>query len=166
MADYYSWVVDYDNWMLNPSFFAWLDTIWGPHTIDRFVNTRNVQLQRFNSRFYSPGSEAVDAFTCTWVGENNWWCPPVHLVPRVVRHAQNTKAYGTLIIPQWLSSPFWPLLFPDGFAPAEFVERVIELPYCDTLFLPGQSGANLFKGLPNMPVLALRLVFDDPSSET
>ena len=103
---------------------------------------------------------------CTWVGENNWWCPHVHLVPRIVRHAQNTKANGTLIIPQWLSSPFWPLLFPNGFAPAEFVEGVIELPNCDTLFLPGQSGTNLFKGLPNTPVLALRLVFNDPSSET
>ena len=159
LADYYSRVVDCDDWMLNPTIFAWLDTIWGPHSIDRFANAKNAQLQRFNSRFWFPGSEAVDAFTCTWVGENNWWCPPVHLVPRVVRHAQNTKASGTLIIPQWLSSPFWPLLFPDGLTPADFVVGVIVLPNSDTLFLPGQSGANLFKGLPNTPVLALRLVF-------
>ena len=68
LADYYSRVVDYDDWMLNLSIFAWLDAIWGSHTIDRFANTRNAQLQRFNSRFCSPGSEAVDAFTCTWVG--------------------------------------------------------------------------------------------------
>ena len=163
LADYYSRMVDYDDWMLNPSIFAWLDTIWGPYTIDRFANAKNAQLQRFNSRFWCPGSEAVDTFTCSWVGDNNWWCPPVHLVPRVVRHAQNTKANGTLIIPQWCSSPFWPLLFPDGFSPAEFVKGVIELPNCDTLILPGQSGANLFKGLPNTPVLALRLVFDDAS---
>ena len=124
LADYYSQVVDYDDWMLNQLIFAWLDPIWGLHTIDRFANTRNARLQRFNSRFCSPGSEAVDAFMCTWVGKNDWWCPHVHLVPRVVRHAQNTKANGTLIIPQWLSSPFWPLLFPNGFAPAEFVEGV------------------------------------------
>ena len=34
-----------DDWMLNP----WLDTIWGPHTIDRFANAGNVQL---HSRFW------------------------------------------------------------------------------------------------------------------
>ena len=88
----------------------------------------------------------------------------MHLVPRVVRHAQNTKANGTLIIPQWLSSPFWPLLFPDGFTPADFVGGVIELPNSDTLILSGHFGANLFKGLPNTPVLALRLLFDDSSN--
>ena len=160
LADYYSRIVDYDDWMLNPTIFTWFDTIWGPHTIDRFANAMNAQTQRFNSRFWSPGIEAVDAFTCSWAGENNWWCPPIHLVPRVFRHAQYTKANGTLIIPQWFSSPFWPLLFPDGFMPAEFVEGVIELPISDTLILPGQSGANLFKGLPNTPMLALRLIFD------
>ena len=56
--------------------------------------------------------------------------------------------------------PFWPLLFPDDFVPAEFLEGVIELPISDTLIVPGQSGANLFKGFLNMPMLALRLVFD------
>ena len=88
----------------------------------------------------------------------------MHLVPRVIRHAQNTKANGTLIIPQWLSSPFWPLLFPNGLTSADFVEGVIELPNCNTLILSGQSGANLLKGLPNMPVMALRLTIVDCSS--
>ena len=114
LADYYSRINDYDNWMLNPAVFGWLDSSWGPHTIDRFANSGNAQVARFNSRFWTPGSEAVDAFTCDWGEDNNWWCPPVHLVPRVIRHAQNTNAKGTLVVPQWLSSLFWPLLFPDG----------------------------------------------------
>jgi len=161
IADYYSRIVDWDDWMLNPAVFSWLDTLWGPHTIDRFANALNAQLERFNSRFWSLGSEVVDAFTCTWADENNWWCPPVHLIPRVIIHAQNTKAKGTLVVPQWLSSPLWPLLFPDGFNPADFVVGVMELPNSKTLFLPGKSGANLFKGLPNTPVLTLRLEFID-----
>ena len=33
LADYYSRIVDCDDWMLNPSIFSWLDTIWGPHTM-------------------------------------------------------------------------------------------------------------------------------------
>ena len=60
--------------------------------------------------FWDPGSEAVDAFACNWAGENNWSCPPMFLVPRLLRHAQSTKAQGTLIVPHWVSSPFWPVL--------------------------------------------------------
>lgn len=159
LADYYSRLVDYDDWMLNPDIFNWLDNLWGPHTVDRFANAVNAQLPRFNSRFWVPVSDAIDTFTCNWADDNNWWCPPIYLIPRVIRHAQGSKAKGTLIIPQWPSSPFWPLLFPDGITPANFVVGRIVLPSSETLFLPGFSGANLFKGVPNTPVLALRLEF-------
>ena len=104
LADYYSRIVDLDDYRLNPAVFGWLDSLWGPHSIDRFANACNSQMERFNSRFWTPGSEAVDAFTYNWGGENNWWFPLVYLVPRVIRHAQNTKAVGTLIVPQWCSS--------------------------------------------------------------
>ena len=36
--------------------------LWGPHTIDRYVNVTITHLPRFNSRFRVPGNEAVDAF--------------------------------------------------------------------------------------------------------
>ena len=78
-------------------------------------------------------------------------------VPRVLRHAQNTRTQGTLIVPQWFSAPFWPLLFPNGVEPAQFVKQFIELPRCETTFLPGRSGCNLFEGVPNTIVLALRI---------
>lgn len=106
-----------------------------------------------------PGLEAVGTFTCDWSTENNWWCPPIYLVPRVLKHAKVTKAKGTLIIPQWISAPYWPLLFPNGWDPANFVSDLLELPTSEELFLPGQLGSNLFEGLPNTPVLALRLEF-------
>jgi len=157
LADYYSRLVDSDDYMLNPNIFDWLNSFWGPYTIDRFASAHNSQLVRFNSRFWTPGSEAVDTFTCDWSGENNWWFPPVYLVPRVIRHAQITKAFGTLIVPQWLSAPFWLLLFPNGSEHAEFVTDWVELPSWEELTLPGLSGANLFKGPPNTPLLAVRL---------
>ena len=59
-------------------FFAHLDSIWGPHTVDRFANASNAHLPRFNSRFRVPGSE--DAFSVKWTGENNWLVPPVHCI--------------------------------------------------------------------------------------
>ena len=86
LANYYSRIVDHDDYMLNPSVFAWLDELWGPHSVDRFASPNNAQLDRFNTR--APGSEAVDAFTCNWGTDINWLFPPVYLVPRVIRHAQ------------------------------------------------------------------------------
>ena len=71
LADYCSRLGDHDDWMLNPAVFSWLDAIWGSHTINRFANAANAQLDQFNSRFWSPGSEAVDAFTCDWADANN-----------------------------------------------------------------------------------------------
>ena len=96
---------------MHPKLFRVLDSKWGPHTIDQFASYFNTQLPRFNSRFWNPGFEGVDAFTCNWHGENNWWCPPVYLVPKVLWHAQKTNAIGTLLVPKWPSAPFWPILF-------------------------------------------------------
>ena len=105
-ADMLSRVVDHDDWCLNPAVFRWLDSLWGPHTVDRFADHNNCQVTRFNSRCWCPGSEAVDAFTVNWSTENNWWCPPVALVPRVISHARVCGASGTLIVPEWPASPF------------------------------------------------------------
>ena len=82
-ADYLSRIIDYDDWRLNSNVFKILDSMFGPHTIDRFADSNNTQLARFNSRYWSPGSEAVDAFTINWAGENNWLCPPIALIPRI-----------------------------------------------------------------------------------
>ena len=54
----------YDDWSLNSKYFRFLDLKWGPHDVDRFACYYNAQLPRFNSRFWNPGTEATDAFTC------------------------------------------------------------------------------------------------------
>ena len=105
-ADYLSRIVDHDDWQLNPVVFADLDVAWGPHSVDRFVSFHNCQVQRFNSRCWNPGTEAVDAFTVDWSGENNWCCPPIGLIPRVIRHAQACQAMCSIIVPLWPSAPF------------------------------------------------------------
>ena len=78
--------------MLNPEVFQELDTRWGPHTANRFVDGFNSQWERFNSCYWCPGTEAVYTFTCDWGGENSWWCPPLYLIPRLIRHAEGTRA--------------------------------------------------------------------------
>lgn len=154
-ADQLSRIVDLDDWFLNPVVFSQLDKQWGPHTIDRFASHANTQLERFNSRCWNPGSEAVDAFTVNWAGEMNWLCPPIGLIPRVIRHAQACQAKGTLIAPCWPSAAFWPILCPAMGEFASFVRSTQKLPLSDYLFLPSLSGAVLFNGkVPNTDVMA------------
>ncbi len=99
-------------------------------------------------------------FTVNWAGEMNWWCPPIALIHRVIRHAQVCAAKGTLIVPCWPSAPFWPLLWPGSQRFATFVSVVREFPLTESLFLPGLSGSVLFNGhIPNTKVFALRCDF-------
>jgi hypothetical protein len=37
-----------------------MNSLWGPHSIDRFATHGNSQLPRYNSRWRDPTSEAVD----------------------------------------------------------------------------------------------------------
>jgi len=60
LADYYSHIIDYDDYKLNPAVFQWLDALYGPHTVDRFANHVNTQMGRFNSRFWVPDTDAID----------------------------------------------------------------------------------------------------------
>ena len=52
-TDYWSRTTDAHNWMLPPRLFAYIDRLWGPHTVDRFASCVNAQLPRINSRYLS-----------------------------------------------------------------------------------------------------------------
>ncbi|VDI69108.1 Hypothetical predicted protein [Mytilus galloprovincialis] len=110
-ADFLSKMIDIDDWQTSPEFFEFMDNLWGPYTVDRFANFANSKLKRFNSKFWNPGSEAIDAFTQNWKNENNWIVPPIDLVSKSINHLVLCKAEGTLIVPKWPSSSFWTLLF-------------------------------------------------------
>ena len=92
-------------------FFNFMNELWGIYTIDRFANSTNAKLSRFNSLFWNVNTEAVDAFSPNWSGENNWLVPPIYAVIRIVKHVVACKAKGTLIIPKWTSAAYWPLIF-------------------------------------------------------
>ena len=56
--------------------------------MDRFARSYNAKVSRFKSKFYQPGTEAVDAFTQNWDGENNWILPPVVELLLVLEHVR------------------------------------------------------------------------------
>ena len=122
LADELSRGPDRDDWGLIYDHFKALNDLWGPYEIDRFASFKNAKCYRFNSKLPDYGSEAVDAFSQDWSAENNWFCPPVSLIAKVLQQCAAQQARGTLIVPYW-PSYFWPLI---QFTKGEFVNFVIE----------------------------------------
>ena len=81
-----------------------------PVQFNHFASYYNTQLPRFNSRYYNPGVEAVDTSTCG--SEMNWWCPPMYLIPRILRHVLNCQYREILVVLHWLICPIGELFAP------------------------------------------------------
>lgn len=122
-ADLISKIRDCDDWQITTELFQYLDSLWGPYTIDCFASFYNTKLQRFFSRFWNPGCIGVDAFFQPWANENCWIVPPVNIVTHVLNYMSTQKATGTLIVPAWPSAVFWPILWQ------RFGAHIIEYKY-------------------------------------
>ena len=138
-ADFLSRVVDYDDWRVKRDYFLLVEEKWGPHSVDRFANHENTQLPHFNSRFWCPGTEVVDAFSVSWAGENNW----LVLIPRVLNHMVALGGRATLVVRAWPSAPFWPLIFTDGGLSPIFSD-FFEIPMGNDVFVLGNYKNALF----------------------
>ena len=158
-----STTIDFDDYTIHNDVFRMLDCEWGPHTVDSFACSYNAKVLRYNSRFHQPGTEAVNAFTQNWDGENNWLLPPVSQISRVIAHAGACKAVRTLVIPMWKSSYFWLLLCEDGRHWNAFVLDWVTFPKFKNLFIKGKAKNHVFgsKDL-SFSVVALRLNFKQP----
>jgi hypothetical protein len=104
----------------------------------------NCKTDRFNSLFWNPGSEAVDAFTQNWFGGNNWLVPPIYLVIRAIKHLVLYRGKGTLIIPRWISAPFWPFIFQKNLVYQDYVKDVLEFTETNRIYTKGSNPKCLF----------------------
>ena len=103
-------IIDVDDWQLTPVFFAILDRMWGPMSIDAFANSYNKKINRFFSLFHSPGCEGINAFAYDWSQEFCLLVPPVSVIGKTLNHLLLCKAKAVLVVPEWHSSYFWPIL--------------------------------------------------------
>ena len=80
-ADFWSRVVDYNDWGIQSQWFKKIcNACQMIATIDRFADNENKKCARFNSRFFHHEAEAIDCFTQDWGRDKNWVEPPIHLV--------------------------------------------------------------------------------------
>lgn len=101
-ADFLSRIIDNYNWRLHPKLFQMIDNMFGPHTIDRFASGINTQLTRFNSRFWEPHTEGIDALSQqNWGTEMNFVNAPFRLIPRILDIIKTQQAEATIIAPVW-----------------------------------------------------------------
>ena len=124
-ADYYSKIRDTDGWGIDNVCFNYINSRFGPFSVDRFADDRNKKLSVFNSRYYCPGTSHVNAFTADWGNDNNWLCHPVSIIGSTIKHVRLCKGIGTLLVPIWESSYFWPLIYPNGLHFADFIKDVL-----------------------------------------
>ena len=120
----------------------------------------NAKLPRFNSRFWNPGSEGIDAFVMNWHGEYNYACPSISLILHVLHHMSNCKASGSLIVPLWHSAPFWPMICPDGDRFASFIVGWMELLAIKEAYISGSCNSVFENENLNFRMIALRVNFD------
>jgi len=94
-------------WQLNPKLFEYIDSLWGPHTVDRFASLSTAQVARYNSRYLDPMTSGVDALSQTdWEGENNFVNAPFRMLSQIVRVIVQQKALVTVIAPYWPNQPW------------------------------------------------------------
>ena len=155
-ADYISKILDFDDWGVSVSFFDYLDKKWGKHTFDRFADLRNKKVVRFNSKFWTPGSLGVDAFTFDWGSDNNWLVPPIYLVVRALRHLRVCRGAGTLVVPYWKSASFWPFIVNGDGSFKYFVKDFQIFNSAKGIFVKG-STKSIFNDKFASPVLACRI---------
>jgi hypothetical protein len=83
-ADSLNRELDRDDRQLNPRIFSYLQTTWGPHSIDRLATMESIQLPRFNARWRDPKCEDVDCLhlaDTAWQREANYNSSPWTALP-------------------------------------------------------------------------------------
>ena len=143
-ADVLSRQEDFDDWGVAPVFFRFIDSMWGPHTVDRFADEFNKKLPVFNSKFWSPNCTQVDAFSCDWSDDCNWLVPPISLVGKAVKHVKACKALATLVVPAWPSAPFWPMLFSPNSCYSTLVVDILKFSDPKFIFVQGRNPNSIF----------------------
>ena len=89
-------------WHMHPKLFSYIDIIFEPHSIYRFASILTRQLPRYNSLYWDPETEGVDAVhQSNWLTEVNFVYPPFRMLPQVINHICQTRATTTIIAPHW-----------------------------------------------------------------
>ena len=135
-ADHLSRIIERDDWAIQPFYCQKIQKI----TCDRFADHKNKQISHFNSKYWVPGSAGVDGLAQSWEGQVNWAVPPVKLIPETLSLLSAIRVPTIIVVPQWYSAPFWPLLTQLLSQPISF-EGPLTFPGSQIIFQGSQKNS-------------------------
>lgn len=98
-------------WELNQHTFLKLLTFFHCQpTIDLFASRINFKLRRYVSYQADPGAILTNALMHDFGQEIFWAFPPFNLITRFLRKVELDSLEGLIVVPNWSTQPFFPLL--------------------------------------------------------
>ena len=97
-------------WRLSRESFQKIVLQFGTPEIDLFASRLNAQLPRYISWLPDPKAESIDAFSVDWKQYYFYAFPPFCLVARCLQKILNDNACGIVIVPNWPTQAWFPLL--------------------------------------------------------
>ena len=124
-------------WMLCKDIFHKITNVYFEPSIDMFASRLNHQVNEYISWIPDPDSVAVDALTCNWIDFNKMYifCP-FSIIHRVTQKLLEDGAEAILIIPDWPTASWYPLVMRMCIVPPRLLPRKKRL-----LHLPQQPDA-------------------------
>ena len=98
-------------WMLKPSLLHdALSNLGFKPDIDLFASRLNKKFEKYCSYKPDPGALHIDAFSISWNRTNICCFPPFSCILQVLQKIIQEKAEGILVVPNWATQPWFPLL--------------------------------------------------------
>ena len=101
---------DKTEWKLNTEVFRKVVQQFTVPNIDLFASRLNCQLKQFVSWLPDPDAAFIDAFSLDWSKFTFYAFPPFSLVSRVLQKVEDDRASGILVLPNWPTQSWFPLL--------------------------------------------------------
>ena len=102
---------DKTEWKLNASVFQNIVREFGKPAIDLFASRLNFQLKPYISWKPDPEACHVDAFMLDWSNLVLYAFPPFSIISQVIKKIEVDGATGILIVPDWPTQAWYPLLW-------------------------------------------------------
>ena len=100
-------------WMLNSRFLMLVLKHFNfLPCIDLFASRVNKQFNTYVSYKPDPYAKHIDAFTISWSTEAFYCFPPFSCITNVIRKIIQDQARGILVVPDWPTQAWYPLLLP------------------------------------------------------
>ena len=95
---------DLSEYRISSESFEEIEEEYGPWQIDWFASDWSRRMDRFASRYWTIGTEIIDAFSQDWGLQVGFFHPPLSEMARVMEKIESDRARGVVIVPDWPGS--------------------------------------------------------------